>query len=207
MENDGGKALYKETYRQAREQFAASSAERMAGLSGAVFDPAAKEIRIVYLNRAYTLSYPEARISSLQDAAKLPIDEQSLILQYLAQASGVPISGRWISFAELPHGMLHHQPFVSEAIEPLARAFGVQPEKLLMTARSLGGEELGVGDAGVRIPVFPRIPMAVILWVADEEFPARANIIFDASAPGYLSTAALYVLGIAVSKHLQKLAA
>ncbi|HBI26873.1 MAG TPA: hypothetical protein DDY25_03980, partial [Peptococcaceae bacterium] len=45
-----------------------------------------------------------------------------------------------------------------------------------------------------------------IFWVADEEFPARANMIFDASASHYLSTAALYVLGSVVARRLLKTA-
>lgn len=197
--------MFSETFRQAKDEFAISCPERMAKLSGAEYDPVTKEIRIAYFNRVYLISHPEGQITSSHDPTDLPLDEQSLILQYLAQATGSPLSEHWISFAELPNGMLHNRPFITEAIEPLVRAFGGQPGKLLQVSRSLGGQEIGMGDLGVIIPVFPRIPVAIILWVADEEFPARANMIFDASAPGYLSTAALYVMGSVVTRRLKKI--
>jgi hypothetical protein len=134
----------------------------------------------------------------------MSLEEQSLILQYLAQATGVPLSRRWISYAELPNGMLHDRPFRVEAVDPLARAFGGQMGSLLRVARNLGGQEIGMGDIGVMIPVLPRLPVAVLLWIADEEFPARANMIFDASASHYLTTAALYVLGSVLARRLLK---
>lgn len=197
--------MFSATYRQAIDEFAMSCPERMAKLSGAEYDPVKKEIKVVYLNRLCSLSHPEGRITCPDNPTDLPLEEQSLILQYLVQATGDPLSERWISYAELPNGMLHHRPFRIEAVEPLARAFGGQPGKLLQVSRALGGQEIGMGDIGVIIPVFTRVPVAVILWVADEEFPARANMIFDASASKYLTTAALYVLGSVVTRRLKKM--
>jgi len=37
--------------------------------------------------------------------------------------------------------------------------------------------------------------LAVVLYVADEEFPASANVLFDAAAAHYLETEDLAVLG------------
>jgi hypothetical protein len=197
--------LFSAAYREAKDEFARCCPERMARLSGAEYDPVKKEIRVVYLNRSYSLSHPEGRFTYPHDPADLPLEEQSLILQYLAQATGEPLNNRWISYAELPNGMLHDRPFRIQAVEPLVRVFSGQPGRLLQVSRTLGGQEVGMGDIGVVIPVFPKIPVAVILWVADEEFPARANMIFDASAPKYLSTAALYILGSVVTERLKKM--
>ncbi len=199
--------MFDETYREAKAEFARCDPDRMAELSGTVYDHLKKEIRIKYFKRVYSISYPGGEIFSPQDPTALPLDEQALILQYLTQATGKPLSGSWISYAELPHGMLHDRPFRVEAVEPLAAAFGGQPGKLLTVARGLGGQEIGIGDVGVMIPVFPRITAAVILWTGDEEFPARANMVFDASAPGYLTTAALYVLGAVITRYLKKMVA
>ena len=52
------------------------------------------------------------------------------------------------------------------------------------------------GDAGVVIPVFPRIPLAFILWEGGEEFAPRSIVLYDSVAEAYLDTAGLYVLGI-----------
>lgn len=195
--------MYTDNYRQSKDDFAKSCPEQMARLSGAEYDSLKKELKMVYLNSLCSISHPEGRITCSNHPVDIPLVEQCLILQYLAQATGEPLAGRWISYAELPNGMFHDHPFRTDAIEPLARAFGSQPGLFLQVSRSLGGQELGIGDIGVVIPVFPRIPVAVILWVADEEFPARANMVFDASVSKYLTTAALHSLGATVTRHLK----
>ncbi|MBM4467033.1 MAG: DUF3786 domain-containing protein, partial [Chloroflexi bacterium] len=62
-------------------------------------------------------------------------------------------------------------------------------------AEALGGERLTYGDASFLFPMFPRLRLAVVLYLADEEFPASANVLFDAAAGHYLPTEDLAVLG------------
>jgi hypothetical protein len=195
--------MFSAVYEEARCAFAACSPGEMADLSGAIYDSSEKTIHVAYFGRTYQVSHPEGTISSPYDPVELPLEEKALILQYLSQATGEPLSGRWIAYAELPNGMLHNQPFRVEAVEPLADTFGSRPEKLVEAAHYLGGWEIEIGDAAVVIPVFKRLYVAVVIWVADDEFPASANMVFDAAAPKYLSTAALYVLGSVVTKRIK----
>lgn len=197
--------MFDEIYFESKKHFAQGNPKTMAELSSAEYDFEKKEFQLMYLNKQYRITYPEGIIDCPQDPTPLLLEEQALMLQYLTQATGVELSGKWISYAELPNGMFHYRPFQTEAVVPLAETFGGQPGKLLQLARALGGEEIGIGDVGIVIPVFPRLPVAVILWTADEEFPARANMVFDSSAPGYLSTASLYILGAVITRRLIKM--
>jgi hypothetical protein len=52
-----------------------------------------------------------------------------------------------------------------------------------------------VGDAGYEFRVLPSVWLAVIYWAGDDEFPARAYVLFDAAAGNYLSTDGLAMLG------------
>ncbi|HHW41425.1 MAG TPA: DUF3786 domain-containing protein [Syntrophomonadaceae bacterium] len=189
---------------EAKKEFACRFPEQMAELSGGRYDPEEKLISISYLNEIYRISFPDGEFFEGEQSTPLTIEEKALVLQYLSQATGQPLRGKWVSFSDLPNGMLHDAPFKVEAVEPLAEIFGGQPGKLLDVAKSLGATELKIGDAGVVIPVFPHITVAIILWLGDEEFSARANMVFDAVAPNYLSTAALYVLGANVTRRLCK---
>ncbi|MDW7652450.1 MAG: DUF3786 domain-containing protein, partial [Bacillota bacterium] len=112
----------------------------------------------------------------------------------------------WLSFLELPGGPHHFAPFQQEAIFPLARAFGGSGEAFVTAAQELGGTAVNLGHAGMVIPAFPRLSLAFILWLGDDEFPATANILFDAVAQTYLPTASLYMLGIAVANRLLAIA-
>ena len=65
----------------------------------------------------------------------------------------------------------------------------------MAAAKALGGESLTYGDAAFLFPMFPRLRLAVVLYLADEEFSASANVLFDAAAGHYLPTEDLAVLG------------
>lgn len=182
----------------ARGLFAQQDPEQMAARSGTVFVAEQSCFLIPYCGTVYRVSYPDGEVAG----ADLLVSEQVVLLLYLALARGTPLSGRWISFMQLPGGPHHQVPFRLQAVDPLARAFSSDAVAFEKVAQALGAEPLGIGDAGVVIPALPRLPLAFILWTGDVEFPSNANILFDATAPDYLDTAGLYVLGINVSRRL-----
>lgn len=51
-----------------------------------------------------------------------------------------------------------------------------------------------MGDASVLIWAFPRVPIGLVLWKGDEEFPPAGNILFDSSIPAYLPVEDIVVL-------------
>ncbi len=66
-------------------------------------------------------------------------------------------------------------------------------------------DKQAMGDRAFAISVFPRLQLAFILWLADEEWPARANILFDSTASMHLETASLHVLGINAAERIIRL--
>ena len=58
----------------------------------------------------------------------------------------------------------------------------------------MGGAKKNFGDASAEIPTLKGISLTCILW-GKEEFPASANILYDASARSYLAIEDLAVLG------------
>jgi hypothetical protein len=53
--------------------------------------------------------------------------------------------------------------------------FGTDPEAFRAAGASLGTEPLAAGDAALACSVFPGLLVEVILWTADEEFPAQVS--------------------------------
>ncbi|MBS4031103.1 MAG: DUF3786 domain-containing protein [Clostridiales bacterium] len=191
---------YKQAYLEALHGFANKDPFHMADLSGAQYRSGGG-LEFSYCGHPCTVTYPAGEI--LFDTwREPPHEEKIIILQYLAGAAGIPPRGHWLSFLELPGGPHHFAPFQQEAIFPLAKQFGAFPEQFRRTAIALGGTTTDMGHTGLVIPAFPLIPLAFILWAGDDEFPAAANILFDASASAHLPTATLYMLGIAVSQRL-----
>ena len=44
-----------------------------------------------------------------------------------------------------------------------------------------------MGDAAYSFRILPRLPVAVLLWKGDEEFPPEGNILFDKNISNILS--------------------
>jgi len=119
----------------------------------------------------------------------------SLILTYLQTADGAPSADRWISFRELPNGAFYHQAFQGYAPDRLAKRWGLDLNGFVAACRKLESTRLDIGDAGFVLQVMPRIDIAAVYWLGDEDFPSRSSILFDANAPHYMVTDGLAILG------------
>jgi hypothetical protein len=145
-------------------------------------------LRVPFLNRVYRLSYPDLEFADTSaDAKEVPLQEQVLILHYLQAGVPAPSPGEWVAYREIPGAAFYFGAFVKRAVDPLKRVFGQNTAGFEGAAQRLRGEAVGLGDAGFEFRVFPKVPVRLILYVGDEEFPAEANILFDRSIGGLLS--------------------
>jgi hypothetical protein len=157
------------------------------GRSG--FEPANEgSFRIPFLNRVYQVGYPDFEFEDLSGTAQeIPIQEQILILHYMSAASPRRLSGNWVSYREIPGAAFYFSAFVKRAIDPLKRVFGPNIPALSEAARQLNGTSIEPGDAGFEFNVLPNVPLQLILYEGDDEFPAEANILFDQTVGVILS--------------------
>ncbi|MEW6622732.1 MAG: DUF3786 domain-containing protein [Bacillota bacterium] len=187
------------------EIFAKADPQDMVLGSGAVYDKTACLFRLRYCGQDIEVCYPSGDAWWLKpQRERISVKDQYLILLYLAQASGLPARNRWLTFLELPGGPHHYVPFIKEAIEPLLKAFGSEPEKAWAAARELGAQKAAMGDVGFVAPVFPKLHLGFVFWQGEDEFPSKANILFDEVSITYLDTASLYMLGINTSLKILK---
>jgi hypothetical protein len=175
----------------------ADPAER-AARGGGRFEPGEggkSRIAVRYLGREVWLSLPGGTMETPDGGGPLSLREEILILHYLERASGIPPTGNWISFAEISGGAFYHPVFLQRSKAPLVKCFGEDPQKLLVLAsEEVRGESLALGDAGVKIQVFPRVALGMVLWKGDAEFPPEGNVLFDSSITGYLPVEDIVIL-------------
>ncbi len=148
-----------------------------------------------YLNCEYRITWPDLIAYPATGDQSCPANLQGMFLYYLRYADGTPRVGRWLSFRELPSGGFYHHAFQGYTGNRLIKHFGNDLEAFRRAGRAVGGMHLDIGDAGLSFDVLPRVPVAIVYWQGDEEFPPNAQLLFDASAPGYLPTDAFAVLG------------
>jgi hypothetical protein len=156
---------------------------------------ASSQIEVRFWGKDYIVGYPEISVEELETGQEPSIAIKILILHYLINADGTPLADSWISFRELPAGRVYDAAFRRRANLRLAQTFGSDLDGFVAAAKALGGMRLAYGDASFLFPMFPRLRLAAVLYLADEEFPASANVLFDAAAGHYLPTEDLAVLG------------
>ena len=143
---------------------------------------------VPYFGQARRITWPEVAVTPGNGAGEISLPEQILILHYLLNASGEPLTGRTIDFRQVPEGGFYWSAFVSRAQKPLLESFGHDLPLYAKVAATLGGEPLPLGDAAARFMAFPRVPITHVLWGGDEEFAPEATILFDDTIPGYFPT-------------------
>ncbi len=140
-----------------------------------------------------------------RNGAEIPDNLQVLVLHYAIQASAAEPTGKKISYKELPGGDIYIEPFTGRCIRPLIGIFAADLEAFERAVSLCPGQKETLGDSSYTVFVMPKIPITLVLYAADEEFPANGNILFDAAAAHFLSTEDYAVLCSALVGRLKKL--
>jgi hypothetical protein len=143
----------------------------------------------------YQVYWPDGSVERKSQPEEVDVATCILLLHYLLTADGTPLGAEWIAFRNLPGGLGYDPAFQGRANLRLARAFGKNEEAFSSACQALDGERLSFGDASFSFRVLPRVWLAVVLYLADEEFSATCNVLFDAAVSRYLPTEDLAVLG------------
>ncbi|MBN1369039.1 MAG: DUF3786 domain-containing protein [Dehalococcoidaceae bacterium] len=178
--------------------------EELAARAGAQIEPAdTSSLLVEMLGRAYRINWP-----AIDSVPELPPREQLLLLHYLAQSEKLTVcdanTGQLVGYQQLPPGLVYQPVFAKRAIKPFVGRFDQKPGELLKAAAVMGGISAGYGDESVMIPALPRVKVYFILWHADEEFPARGNILYDEGILSYLPAEDVTILSELISWKLAK---
>lgn len=165
--------------------------KRIADLSGAAFENESDGNAILHLDflaKGIAIAWPELIISFRASGDELPIQEQVLLLHYLNGARGATPTGQWVAYQEIPDGKFYLDAFLRRAKNPMVQVFGHQPELLIkLAAERYGARPLDQGDLSVHVQALPLVPVALILWRGDDEFPPEGTILFDRNVSEILS--------------------
>ncbi len=162
--------------------------------------------RFPYFNQEAVVDLDQQRVFRAAAAAEEPGFRLCLItLLYLlfvdTRELGPPLSP-----LELPGATTFFQSRGPHAIPsaPLAERFGRALPRFLEVGHLLGAERCASGDGALSFRVFPGLSVEVILWEADEEFPAQVSF----TVPSHLDRfwqldAVLGLMGLVVKEVLR----
>jgi len=188
----------KELRQQAQQRDPAVLAE----YTGATFHAASGELELSIFGVPKIVSTPDFVARDGRTGKESSVNTQALLLYHFCTTNGAPLTGRWISFRELPGGGFYHQAFQGYTGNEIVKHFGNDLPALEQAALDLGGHREEVGDATFVFQALPRIPLMVVYWLGDEDFPSSARILFDSSAGRHLPTDVFAILGSAITRRL-----
>lgn len=188
----------------AREEFAKSNVEDMIKNCG--FIPHEKGFVVPFIDQKFLAEYPAGLVTDLSDGSPVPDNIQVLILHHAVKAPNCPVLDNKISYKELPGGDIYIDPFTNRCIRPLTGIFASNLPALQKAAEACPSIKEKLGDLSYTIRVMPMVPITLVVYEADDEFPAGGNILFNGTAARYLSTEDYAVLCSVLISRLKKLA-
>ncbi|MHC4423806.1 MAG: DUF3786 domain-containing protein [Planctomycetota bacterium] len=147
---------------------------------------------ITLLNTEYVVNLSDRQIFPSQPGSE-PAEflEQLCLLAYLINTKDLPLADKLVTAESLPGGAFFFRGPHMLPTQKLEETFGDKPDLLYKAGTSLNAKKYDFGDASVQLLVLPRIPLTFVIWAGDEEFDARASILFDETAGSHLLLDAL----------------
>jgi hypothetical protein len=121
---------------------------------------------------------------------------QILLLHYVRTRGSAVFSGRWVSFTDLKAALMKSKSFARDCEEPLRQLFDRDPAHAERALERVGAvrQEGTPAPVSWKLSALPRVPVLILHWPGDEEFPSKLKILFDASADRFLDVESLTFL-------------
>jgi hypothetical protein len=124
--------------------------------------------------------------------------ERILLYNHMLRGGEASPTGHWVSVEKLP-GAVPKRLELEEACESrLASACERYGSETLERACALAGgrpfEDPGRAHLAFRFTGFPKVPLLVLIWEGDRDFPPKAKLLMDETVTEYLDTDSLIVL-------------
>lgn len=117
-------------------------------------------------------------------------------LWYLIHAKDIPFTERLIKPENLKGGELFFRGSHILPLDKIANKYGNDKEAFLKKGDEICAEVSTYGDVSLKLLPVPRIPVTLILWLNDDEFPSRTDLLFDSTCEIHLPLDILWSLAM-----------
>ena len=170
------------------------------------FEPVERRYSLDIWGEEYFVDCAEHKIE--RASAHLPDPHEFFylfVMFYLLSPEDGRLGGEWISEKDLPGGATFFRGPHRIPTELISGRFGNDLEDFKKCCEKLGGRAIDLGDAAFRFDIAPDIPVAVIYWQGDEDFPAEAGLLYDRSIIKLLPLDIVFALAVAVCSRIGRM--
>lgn len=176
---------YQQMLEAAKEKLAGMAPGAIARAAGFSWDGSV--FAFESLGASFQLRWPDLDMTPMPD-----MWHRLIVLQYMAYARDIPLTGRYVSLSDFREGGLARGSSFDRENDRMLRIIGIQDALTIQkAAAALGGIQIpGKSDLSIRFPFLPKFPMVLNLWLEDEEFPASGKVLLDAASEHFLQVEA-----------------
>ena len=177
--------------------------EMLSAYTGAAYSDVGV-FRLPFWQRDVTISFPDFIGHYVDTGEELNDFDMTMLAYYFDVSDSVPLAREWIAFKQIPGGMFYAQAFQGYSGDELLRVFGDNLDAFIKASEKIGGRQEAFGSAAFSYQILPHVPIMVVCWLGDDDFPSSYRMLFDASAHHHLVTDAYAILGSNLTKRLIK---
>jgi Domain of unknown function (DUF3786) len=124
------------------------------------------------------------------------------IIFYLLLEGDISVVGEWISEKDFPGGATFFRgPHLLPSML-ITERYGNDLQGFSARCQELGGTPLSLADRAFSFRITAEVPVAVLYWSGDADFPAEAKILFDRSLINAMQLDVVYSLAVTICHRL-----
>jgi len=130
-------------------------------------------------------------------------------LSYIIKNGGVPVSGKWVPFRELPGGKDWYRLFGQRCEKPLKRVADSYTDLFEDMIHIFNGRKVEnhyESDVSLVLHPLPNIPLLICYWKPDDGLDSDLNLFFDSTAEDNLNIESIYALSAGLVVMFEKIA-
>jgi len=145
----------------------------------------------------------QLKINSMSSNTQHPHDYFYLfIIHYLLKSKEIDISNEWISEKDIPGGTTFFRGPHEIPTNLISLRFNNNINEFKKRCEQLHGIPLNMSDAAYRFQITPRIPVAVLYWIGDDDFPAESKVLYDRTITDHLAADIIYALAVGICERV-----
>lgn len=125
-------------------------------------------------------------------------------IYYLIRAKDIILQNEWISEKDLPGGPTFFRGPHRIPTNLISERFANNLQYFKTCCEILGGTPIDLADSAYSFPITNDVPVAVLYWIGDDDFPAEAKILYDRSIGNLLSLDILFALAVGVCTRISR---
>ncbi len=165
------------------------------------YDAVSANYQVTSFGMDFIVSVRDKKITSTTPGSEVLLGKLShffrlSVLWYLVSAKDIACTNRPVKLELIRGGDIFTRGSHVLPLDSVANKYRMDRVGFVKKGKNFGGEIMTFGDASIRLAPLPRIPVTLTLWLEDDEFPARLDLLFDSTCEMQLSTDVIWSIAM-----------